>query len=206
MLCRDCLRSRRRGRPGCDRRHAGSEPGGDIAAEFAEAQEGPQRLGNALHGRGCHARGLLSNECDGVAWAKVTQADIFLPEAPGQELPRHPGIRVDRGRRQRMVALQVLCEVGGDAVNRSDVRSGVGTDPLLAKEKQQQRQRLALLAPRVGAAGAAPTAVALVACDLVVAQHIKLNTTLLAPIDRTPMRVSPGCTRSQPSIAGCPAR
>ena len=181
VLGRDRLRDRRRGRPGGDGRHAGDEPGGDLAAEFAEAQEGSQRLGNTLHGRGCHAGGLLSNERDGVAWAKVKEADICLPEAPGQELPCHPRVGAHGGRRQSMVALQVLCEVGGYAVSSRGARSGVGTDPLLAKEEQQQRQRLPFLAPRVGAASAAPAAVALVARDVVVAQRIKLNATPLAP-------------------------
>jgi len=141
MLCRDCLRNRRRGRPGGDGWHAGGEPGGDLAAEFAEAQERSQRLGNTLYGRRCHGRGLLSNERDGGAWSKVMEADICLPEAPGQELPCHPGIGLDGGRRQRVVALQVLCEVGGDAVNSRGARSGLGTDPLLAEQEQPQRQR-----------------------------------------------------------------
>jgi len=117
VLGSDRLGDRRRSRPGGDGRHAGGEPGGHLTAELGEAQEGPQRVGNTLHGRRCHALGLLPDERDGVAWAKVTQANLCLPESPGQELPGHPGVGVDSGRRQRVVALQVLCEVGGNAVD-----------------------------------------------------------------------------------------
>ena len=73
---------------------------GDLATELAEAQERPQRVGNTLHGWGCHALRLLSNERDRVARAKVMQADLCLPEAPDQELPGRPGVGVNGGRRQ----------------------------------------------------------------------------------------------------------
>jgi len=87
VLGSDRLGDRWCGRPGGDRRHAGSEPGEDLAAELAKAQEGPQRVGNTLQGRRRQPLRLVPNECDGVCWAKVMQADFPLPEAPGQELP-----------------------------------------------------------------------------------------------------------------------
>ena len=105
VLCSDRLGNRWSGRPRGDGRYAGGEPGGNLAAELAEAEERPQRYGNTLHGRGSHALRFLSNKRNRIARAKVMQADLGLSEAPNQELPCQPGVGVNGGRRQPVVAL-----------------------------------------------------------------------------------------------------
>jgi hypothetical protein len=62
----------------------------------------------------------MPNECDGVTWTKIRQADVCLPKAPGQKLSGHPGVGIDGGHRQGVVAPQMLCELGADAVNGCD--------------------------------------------------------------------------------------
>jgi hypothetical protein len=109
------------------------------------------------------------------------QADLSLPEAPGQELPGQPRVALDCGRRQRVVAPQVLCKVCGNAVHTRGARSSGSADSLFAQEVQQQNQRLSFLASRLGASRAVPGATALVSLDGIVSQCGEINATPLAP-------------------------
>ena len=135
-LGRDCLGHGWRGRPGCDGRHTSGKPGGDLTSKLAKSQKGPQCVGCSLNGWGRHALGLMSNERDGVTRAKITEAYLCLSETPDQELSSHPGVDVDGGSRQSLVALQVLCEDGADAINSCCAWTNCGAKTLLTQEEQ----------------------------------------------------------------------
>jgi hypothetical protein len=120
VLSSDGLWNWRRSRPSGNRRHSSAETGTDFASKLSESQEGPQGIGSTLNGRWCHPRGLVPNERDGVNRKEFRQADLRLPKAPSQELSGHPGVRIDGGHRQRVIASQMLCELGADAINWCD--------------------------------------------------------------------------------------
>ena len=104
-----------------------------------------------------------------------------MPEAPGQELSGHPGVRVDGGQRQCAVNLKVSCEVGSHAVDTRHIRGSSSADTLLTQEEQQQRQRLSFLAARLRASGAAPSATSLESFNVDIRQCGNFNLMPLAP-------------------------
>ena len=118
MLRGDRLGHSRRTCPAGHRRHGSDEFRRDIATILGISKERAQPVDDALHRRGLQALGLPLHEPDDIDGANSAQINCTAAEALHKELASDLPVALNRGVRQALLVLQVVCENGGKIVGR----------------------------------------------------------------------------------------